>query len=67
MTTQSEEQLEITEVETLLGQCRFTSREPLSDDIIKVMKTPPKILERRDRINSASKKIMDVIEIFEDV
>ena len=63
----AEEQLEITKVETLLGQYRFTSREPLSDDIINVMKTPPKILERRDRINSASKKIMDVIEVFEDV
>ena len=47
-------------VEPLLG------REPVGDDVIGTMVAPPGILERRKRITSATSRIMDMIEIFED-
>ncbi len=63
-----QEGLEISSVEKLISQHRFTGGQvPLGNDVIGAMKEKPKILERRERITSATQKIMDVIEIFEDV
>ncbi len=54
-------------MEALIKQHRFTGQVPLGNDVIGAMKEKPKILERRKRITSARQKIMDMIEIFEDV
>lgn len=53
-------------VERLIAQYRFSGREPVGDDVIDTMLATPKILERRRRITSATNRIMNLIDIFED-
>jgi hypothetical protein len=53
-------------VERLIAQYRFSGREPVGDDVIGTMLATPKILERRRRITSATNRIMNLIDIFED-
>ena len=62
-----DEELELSSVETLIGQVNFTGQPLIGDAIIGVMQKKPMILERRDRIRRASNRIMDIIEIFEGV
>lgn len=60
------EELQRDGVERLIAQYRFSGREPVGDEVIGTMLATPGILERRRRITSATNRIMNMIEIFED-
>ena len=61
----AEEQLDIEGVEDLIGYCHFYNRSPIGNDIIELIETPPPILQRRARIDTATSRIMKAIDAFE--
>ena len=62
-----EEQLQPDKVDRLISSVQFSGQYPVGDDIIDTMVREPSVLYRREKIDKASQKISDLIEIFEDV
>ena len=57
----NEENLYINEVLKLIDTYLFDGREPLSSDIVKLLKEKPKLLERADKINHIKNKVFEFI------
>ncbi|WP_298752564.1 abortive infection family protein [uncultured Arcobacter sp.] len=55
------EKLHINKVLKLIDTYLFDGREPLSSDIVKLLKEKPKLLERADKINHIKNKIFEFI------
>ena len=56
-----DEKLYINEVLKLIDTYLFDGREPLSSDIVKLLKEKPKLLERADKINHIKNKVFEFI------
>jgi len=48
----------------MIGEYLFTERKPLSDEIIDLLETKPKLLERKKTVERVITKIMAFIETF---
>ncbi len=53
-------------LEHLIAQYLYTRRKPLNDDIINLLETKPKLLERPRRLESLWNKITIFIQVFHD-
>jgi type I restriction enzyme R subunit len=53
-------------LEHLLAQYLYTQRKPLNDDIINLLETKPKLLERPRKLESLWNKITKFIQVFHD-
>ncbi|MBL7837047.1 MAG: type I restriction endonuclease subunit R, partial [Bacteroidetes bacterium] len=59
-----EEQLDPDKITDIIGDYLFTERQPMSEDIVKALKTKPKILERKTIVERVTAKLMAFIETF---
>ncbi|MEO8455897.1 MAG: hypothetical protein ABI454_12135 [Sphingomicrobium sp.] len=53
-------------VEEMIKQCHFTQRPPLRDQIVAALEAKPKILERKIIVERISKRLMELIDTFDD-
>ena len=51
-------------VKEMICHLNFTGQKPLGKSVFEAMSEKPRIQERRHRIESATRRIMDVAEIF---
>lgn len=61
-----EEQLDDKMTETLIKDCIYTDKEPLRDDIVKVMRYRPALKNRKSVTERIATRITDFVETFVD-
>jgi type I restriction enzyme, R subunit len=59
-----EEKLDPSKLNTVIGDYLFTERKPLPDDIVNMLATKPKLLERKKLTERIINKVMNFIETF---
>jgi len=62
-----EENLVADKTQTLLGRYDFTGKPPLRDDILAIMETQPKLMQRRQAVQRITEKLMAFVEQFAGV
>ena len=62
-----DEILNIDKTQALLGRYDFTGKPPLRDDILAIMETQPKLMQRRQAVQRITEKLMAFVEQFSGV
>jgi len=59
-----EENINREKLQTMIGDYLFTERKPLSDEVVNLLETKPKLLDRKKTVERVIGKIMNFIETF---
>jgi type I restriction enzyme R subunit len=61
------EKLKQEAVEEMIADYHFTHRPPLRDKVVSALQTKPKILERKSIIERVTRKLIELVEKFDDI
>lgn len=59
------ENIEMEDLDNLIGEYLYTQRVPLGDDIVALLPNTPRLLERRGIIKRIKEAIIEIVDVFE--